>query len=251
MMRVLSVILLLVIFPVAGRAIDSPTKEAAWQARLMLGDGVWAKVLRIENDNPASPYPATVYATVFEMGGILWFYTGMDGTQSFSLHYGRLEQEKGEFDRLLRAIDPGFNRYEVLPEAMPIWASNRRPLRNGCFIDSVVALREALETGVPVKRARLLTYYLKHRGRVKGHTVLVYDTAFGLHVVDSSSEQPLEVFLHDTDDGLELARQLLHASLRHRLVTTRWFELISSEVEIPRSILTRRDNGEVEPKLAG
>lgn len=187
----------------------------------------------------------------FEMGGILWFYTGMDGTQSFSLHYGRLEQEKDEFDRLLRAIDPGFNRYEVLPEAMPIWANNRRPLRNGCFIDSVVALREALETGVPVKRARLLTYYLKHRGRVKGHTVLVYDTAFGLHVVNSSSEQPLEVFLHDTDDGWELARQLLHSSLRHRLVTTRWFELISPEVEIPRGILTRRDNGEAKPKLAG
>ena len=251
MRRVLTAVLLLAIFPVLGRAIDSPTKEAAWQARLMLGEGVWAKVLRIGNDNPAGPYPATVYATVFEMGGILWFYTGMDGTRSFSLHYGRLEQEKGEFGRLLRAIEPGFNRYDVLPEAMPAGAHNRRPLRNGCFIDSVVALREALETGVPVKRARLLTYYLKHRGGVKGHTVLVFRTALGLHVTDGSSGKPPEFFLHDTDDGLELARQLLHSSLRHRLVTTRWIELISPEVEIPRGALTRRDHGAAEPKWAG
>lgn len=230
-MRLLAVVLLLAIFPVMARAIDSPTKESAWQARLMLGDGVWAKVLRIENDNPASPYPTTVYATVFEMGGILWFYTGMDGTQSFSLHRGRLEEEKGEFDQLLRAIDPGFTHHEVLPEAMPVWASRRGPLRNGCFIDSLVALRAALENDVPVKQARLLTYYIKRRGGVVGHTVLVYNTDFGLHVVDGLADESSEVFLHDTDDGLELARQLLHPSQRHRLVTTRWFELISPDAD--------------------
>jgi hypothetical protein len=226
-MRYLTASLLLAISPVVVGAIDAPTQESAWQARLMLGEGVWAKVLRIENDNPASPYPATVYATVFEMGGILWFYTGMDGTQSFSLHRGRVEEEKGEMDRLLRAIEPGFKRHDVLPDAMPVWAHDRGPLRNGCFINSLVALRDALEHGVPIKQARLLTYYLKRRGGVVGHTVLVYQTDLGLHVVDGPDKDSTPVFLHATDDGLELARRLLPSGQRHRLVTTRWFELIS------------------------
>lgn len=231
MKRLLTVVLLLAISPVSVRAIDSPTKESAWQARLMLGDRVWAKVLRIENDNAAGPYPATVYATVFEMGGILWFYTGMDGTQSFSLHRGRLEEEKHEFDRLLRAIEPGFRRHEVLPEAMPMWAHQRGSLRNGCFIDSLVALRETLAAGVPVTRARLLTYYLKRRGRIIGHTVLVYSTPLGDQVVDRAIDPSPRLFLNGTDDGLELARRLLPAGHRHRLVTTRWLELISPEAE--------------------
>lgn len=230
-MRMLPAVLLFLLFPVLGRALESPTQEAAWQARRMLGEGVWSRVLRIENDDRHSPYPATVHALVFEMGGLLWFYTGMDGTQSFSLHRGRLEEEKREFGRLLRAVDPGFKRFTILPDTAPAWARDSAPLANGCFIDSLVALREALEQGEPVKQARLLTYYVKWRGRVTGHTVLVYTTDLGMHVVDKAAEREPQVFLGETDDGLELARRLLHPSLRHRLVTTRWFELISPSAD--------------------
>ena len=54
--------------------------DHAQRARAMLGAGIWSRVIRIENVSAGSRYPATVYALVFELSGILWFYTDIDGT---------------------------------------------------------------------------------------------------------------------------------------------------------------------------
>jgi len=167
---------------------------AARQARAALGPGVWARVLRVENNNPRSQYPRTVYATVFEFAGLLWFYTETDGTQSFSLHRGMLAGEKADFRPLLRDIDPGFAAFEVLPDSDPLFARSAEALPNGCFIESVAALHASLERGERIQGAALLSYYIESGGRMHGHTVLAYETPAGLRVVDSAqSRRPMAV----------------------------------------------------------
>ena len=69
----------------------------------MLGNGTWGRLVRIENSTPRgftgrSAYPRIVYAYVFELSGILWFYTDADGTQSLSLTRGTVARD---------AADPG------------------------------------------------------------------------------------------------------------------------------------------------
>jgi len=158
--------------------------DTARQARTELGAGIWARVLRIENTNPRSRYPATVYATVFEFAGLLWFYTDTDGTQSFSLRRGHLDEEKADFRPLLRDIEPGFTGFEVLPDFGPQFAAARRQLPNGCFIDSVAALQARLARGERMTGAALLSYYIKVAGQIHGHTVLAYESPAGLVVID-------------------------------------------------------------------
>ena len=45
-----------------------------------------------------------LHALVFELAGMLWFYTAEDGTQSFSLRIDRLDAEKADFGPMLRDI---------------------------------------------------------------------------------------------------------------------------------------------------
>jgi hypothetical protein len=189
--------------------------QTARQARATLGPEVWAQVLRIENDNPRSPYPRTVYATVFEFAGILWFYTETDGTQSFSLHRGMLATEKADFRPLLRDIEPGFSAFEVLADSGPQFAHAPQPLPNGCFIESVAALHASLERGEPVLGAALLSYYVESAGRLHGHTVLAYESPAGLRVIDSAQgNAPLLVWRGSlASEPLKIARALTSNSV--------------------------------------
>ena len=86
----------------------------ARSAQAILGADVWSQVIRIENTGSTKKYPRTVHALVFEVAGILWFYQDGEGTQSFSLHRGRLEAEKADFAPLLADIHPGFTRWTVV-----------------------------------------------------------------------------------------------------------------------------------------
>lgn len=199
--------------------------RSARQARQMLGPEIWARVLRIENTNPRSAYPAVVYATVFEFDSVLWFYTETDGTQSLSRQLGRLEQDKADLQPLLERIEPGFARYEMLPEEVTFTPPPRR-LLNGCFIDSVAALRAACAAGVPVTEAALLTYYIEINGRRLGHTVLVYATAAGEFVVDRSrTQRPRPLALDGgagSADALVAARAVQGNYLAAGIVRARW-----------------------------
>jgi len=159
--------------------------EHARRAQAMLGPETWSEVIRIENTSVHGAYPATIYALVFESAGILWFYTDADGTQSFSLHLDRLAEEKTDFAPLLRAIDPGFARWSVVPEA-PDGGSGASAdeLPNGCFVESLAALRDHVRRGEPIERARLLSFYVDTPLGRRGHTVLTYETPRGLFLVD-------------------------------------------------------------------
>ena len=76
--------------------------DNAFRAQAMLGADVWSQVITVRNARLGTLYPRKVHALVFEMASVLWFYTDLNGTQSFSLHYGQVEQEKNDFGPRLR-----------------------------------------------------------------------------------------------------------------------------------------------------
>jgi hypothetical protein len=210
-LSLLAIFLLLLFAP--ARAADS--LDHARQARQLLGPETWARVIRIENEGRSRRYPRIVHALVFELAGILWFYTDTDGTQSFSLHRNNLEAEKADFAPLLRDIEPGFTRWTVESAGSASLSSERLP--NGCFIESVAALRHELAAGSPVQRPRLLSFY--QHDNTAGHTVLVFEAGGRTCVIDADPPFRTHRFpARLTGEPLELAR-LLGGS---RVATARW-----------------------------
>jgi len=180
-------------------------------AQALLGPGVWSRAITVENEARRSAYPKIVHALVFELAGILWFYTDVDGTQSFSRHHGNLAAEKADFGPLLRDIDPGFSRWtEAAPDLvarMP--AGTATPLRNGCFIESVAALRERLARGEVADDPRLLSYHAMTRDGRVGHTVLSYRTGARIEILDPARrERAFDFPVAVARDPLILARAL-------------------------------------------
>jgi hypothetical protein len=179
----------------------------ARQAQALLGADVWSQVVRIENDNRASVYPRKTHALVFELGGILWFYHPVNGTQSFSLHRDRLAEEKADFGPLLRDIEPGFVRSAQVARAETVPAPLPGKLPNGCFIESVVALRHHVAGGTAVEDPKLLSYFVAAKGGLAGHTVLTFKSGGELKLVDSA--HPGRVFAFPAGlarDPVRLAR---------------------------------------------
>ena len=197
---------LLAFFVTAVRADQAHARAS--QAQALLGPGVWSQVIRIENKAPSKRYPATVYALVFELADILWFYTASEGTQSFSLHRGRLAQEKADFAPLLGAIDPGFTRWSVVKDETPL-KPGRAALPNGCFIESVLALRARLLRGGETVRPQLLSYYVETQAGLHGHTVLAYETGGRVEVVDATQNGKRYTFpAVSARDPLKLAQSM-------------------------------------------
>jgi len=193
-------ILLLLTTALAGQTALRQVK----QARARLGEEVWARVIRVDNTAHHGVYPSQAYALVFEFNGILWFYTPYDGTQSFSIYRGRLEQDKNDFTPLLREINRGFANYAVLPEAVGESLPPAKNLPNACFIESLVALRQQMARE-EVTHAALLAYYYGPEGRI-GHTVLTYETRKGFYVVNSAiSARPAAMDRRLAADAMRLA----------------------------------------------
>jgi hypothetical protein len=178
--------------------------DAARRAQVLLGSDVWSEVIRVENRARPSRYPREFHALVFELAGVLWFYTSTDGTQSFSLHRGLLTEEKADFAPLLRAIEPGFQRWSVVTAEAP--APGKLP--KGCFIESVAALRARLARGEMTMQPRLLCYYVEKSFGLAGHTVLAYATRDGVEVIDPDDAPPVRLDAALTDDALTWARAL-------------------------------------------
>jgi len=188
--------------------------ENAWRAQALLGAEVWSRVIRVENTGRRSAYPETVYALVFEEGGVLWFYTDTDGTQSLSVNPGRLAEEESDFVPLLRDIAPGFTAAEILPDAPArVAAPAGETLPNGCFIECLGALRRRVREGEPIERARLLSCYFDTPGGRRGHTVLTYETPCGLFLLDPGrSPAPRSVPRVWADNPMALARAALQGA---------------------------------------
>ncbi|MBI5380572.1 MAG: hypothetical protein HZA31_01605 [Opitutae bacterium] len=206
----------LAVFAATGRTESDLAQVHA--ARELLGPDIWAQAIRVENTGRHHRYPAQTYALVFEFEGILWLYTPYDGTQSFSIYRGRLAQDRQDFGPLLREIEPGFERHEVLPEepAATATAPRSKPA-NACFIASLAALRAKVASG-EVTRAALLSYYYDAGGRY-GHTVLTYETRAGHFVLDPArSDQPEAVSAGMVRDAVRLASAIQR---EHRIAQAR------------------------------
>lgn len=204
------------------------TLEAVLDARARLGPAVWSRVLRIENDRPEGPYPAQLHALVFELGGVLWFYTSTDGTQSFSLHRGRLAEEKADFRPLLEDIEPGFRRHEDVTDGLPQVRRAGQPgvLPNGCFIDSVAAYLQRRAAGRALGPARLLSFYWHTREGRRGHTVLLFEEGGEHWAFDPFvDERPRRWSATFDRDALAAAREFLPPASRRRLIQARYWEL--------------------------
>ena len=202
--RLLAVVALFISITVVASAGDKSLEQAR-RAQALLGSDVWSQVIRVENRDRTAHYPRVVHALVFEFADMLWFYTSSEGTQSFSLHRGRLAEEKADFAPLLREIHPGFTKWTVEPGAPAVVDGN---LRNGCFIESVVALRDRLLRGGETVHPRLLSYYVITPEGQRGHTVLTYEAGGRVEVIDSAQTgKPFTFPATVAGDALKLARE--------------------------------------------
>ena len=196
-----------VIFAVAT-ALGSDLRESAWRAREMIGPDHWAQGLQIEIARGSSR-PKTVHALVFELEDRLWYFSDDTGTESLSLYRDHLAEDKADLGPLLRQIDPGFVRYQVLPDesrgAAPV--RDRRPLRHGCFIESVAQLRAMVERGQAPDHARLLSFYGMNGAHGGGHTVLYFERQ-GKRFFYDPSEPAAPVLIPNQvrPDALDVAR---------------------------------------------
>jgi hypothetical protein len=165
----------------------------ARQAAAMLGPTLWKRVLRVHNTSTEGRYPRSFGAVVFEMGGILWFYTSTDGTQSLSLRRGHALEDERNLGPLLDHIDPGFSRWDLDSE-VPAPDNKGSVPPNACFIQSVALLRHNLLAGVSAEHAKLLSYYVAYPTGLKGHTVLYIETDKGPTIIDPLMQRrPLRV----------------------------------------------------------
>ncbi|HEY1793047.1 MAG TPA: hypothetical protein VGG34_09015 [Opitutaceae bacterium] len=190
MRTLLLMIVLAAAGPAGARAPEQGLGDAA-SARSLLGAGPWARIVRIENSNPSGffsrgSYPKVVYGLVFEMSGILWFYTDTDGTQSLSLTRGTVGRDERDPGPLFLGVEKGFRAWSWVDESrVPRGPSGRPP--NACFIESVAEAVRRAAVGTRVLSPELLSYYVDTpHGRV-GHTVLIYDSGSGLVAVDGES----------------------------------------------------------------
>ncbi|HEY0945900.1 MAG TPA: hypothetical protein VGD81_11565 [Opitutaceae bacterium] len=204
-------ILLLLVACLALTSVARATLDSALQAQEMLGRETWSRVLKIRNSERLGVYPAIVYATVFEFNGILWFFTEADGTQSLSLYKNRLEQDKAGLGPLLLAISPGFRSFVELPDRAGPGRSDRYPkLRNGCFVESVHALRRLQAQGKRIVDARLLLFYLSTTRGTVGHTGLVFTTADGHFYWDPEAPARVEPVANPTETApIEVVRDVV------------------------------------------
>ena len=204
----------------------------ARRAQALLGAETWSRVVRVDNATRFGRYPRVVYGLVFELADILWFYTDADGTQSLSLHRGLLAEEKADLGPLLRAIEPGFKQWSVVPDDAGLPADSRGTVPNGCFIESVAALRERLARGGTVTRPQLLSYYEQTSMGVMGHTVLTYESSQGEMVIDPTGPNRSRTFpVQLARDPLALARALGGP----RVGQARWVPLAVPQVYLASS----------------
>jgi len=209
----------------------------ARQASAMLGPTLWKRVLHIHNSSADGRYPHSLGAVVFEMGGILWFYTSTDGTQSLSLRRGRAWEDEQDFGPLLTHIDPGFSRWEFDPEGAG--PDERGPIPpNACFIQSIALLRHSLSMGVSAGRARLLSYYVSYPAGLMGHTVLFLETDRGPTIIDPLTDQrPLRIWSTNPGDPKSVA-----CCIRRDVTSARWVPIAPNDFAADQAGGTRFAN---------
>ncbi len=213
MYRIVTVVVVCLVGAAFARGADSSLTYAR-RAQAELGPELWSQVIQIDSTSTAGRYPASFHALVFELADVLWFYTDSAGTESLSLRRGRVAEDKADLAPLLRAIDPGFTRWRVVTRDGLGAVAPRGELPNGCFIESLAALRVRREQGDAAADAQLLSYYVDTREGRLGHTVLTYAVDGGMEVLDPLERGRVRRFPAGfSGDALRLARALVGAAV--------------------------------------
>jgi hypothetical protein len=206
----------------AGLSVDTSLPSVR-HAEHLLEAHVWTQVVKIDNASAASPYPRVVYALVFQLDSVLWFYTPKDGTQSLSLYRGQADKDKANLGPLLLAIDPGFTHWTRLPKSDESLTDGLR-LPNGCFIESMTLLFRELEKGSPIENPKLLSYYVSRPGGIRGHTVLQFTSGGKVHVVDPDRPARPATFRNaDPNDPKDVANRIRRDVSKARQLPLREF----------------------------
>jgi hypothetical protein len=190
----------------------------AREASEMLGPTLWKRVICVHNTSAESRYPKTLGAVVFEMGGILWFYTSTDGTQSLSLRRGHAREDERDFGPLLIHIDPGLSRWDYDSQGPGTAKRKNAVPPNACFVQSIALLRLSLSAGMSADHARLLSYYVAYPDGLKGHTVLYLETDGGPTIIDPLMQRsPFQVRNANPEDPKSVA-----CCIRRDVASARW-----------------------------
>jgi hypothetical protein len=189
---------------------------SARHAQALLGNEVWSQVIQIENTGATKRYPRTVYALVFELGDVLWFYTDCEGSQYLSRHRCKLAADKANFGPLLKELHPGFERWSLVQTGFDPVTVKTGSLPNGCFIESVACLRQRLMAGNTVRRPRILCYVEKSGQQYVGHAVLTFETATGMTVIDPSESTTSKFYSPDVASNARSLGNAITGTIVHR-----------------------------------
>ena len=170
-----------------------------------LGPETWSLTIAIENRKPDSAFPRKVYALVFEFNRILWLFTPYDGTRSLSIHRGQPEEDRDHLLSLLQRVHHGFKRFTVVPENTLELPPLDRPIRNGCFVESLASARTRILRGEAIQNAAILLFYARSGLSEWGHAVLAYETPQGIFIDDSRRPKTNRIKGTWGDDPLKLA----------------------------------------------
>ncbi len=155
--------------PRAGRVGRRPRRRAG--GALPPRADTWARVVRIDNSRPRDvlrrgPYPKVVYALVFELSGILWFYTDVDGTQSLSLTRNTVDARPGRSRPALPGHRPGLPPMGLGGRRRG-WSGARRPQAPQCLLRGKrggAAASRMAAGGAAQAPPMLLSYYVDTPG---------------------------------------------------------------------------------------
>jgi hypothetical protein len=196
----------------------------------MLGPTLWKRVILIKNASSESHYPRTLGAVVFEMGGILWFYTSTDGTQSLSIRRGHAREDEQDLGPLLTHIDSGFSHWEYDSGGAALDENGSAP-PNACFIQSIALLRHSLSMGVGAEHLRLLSYYVTYPTGMKGHTVLFLQSDRESTIIDPLAQRrPFLVRSANSGDPTSVAN-----CIRHDVALARWVPIAPNDFVADRA----------------
>ncbi len=164
------------------------------KARNLVGPETWKMIVVLKHKEQGTAYPKCMEALVFEFNEVLWLYTPQRGTESLSLYKNNTEKDKKNLAPLFAAILPSMVlQREIAVTELPAEGEGSH-LDNGCFIESIAALRCAMEGEGRLHKAALLSYYWQERGRLWGHTVLTYERGDGAYVLDPTvSKKPIRI----------------------------------------------------------
>ena len=219
----------------ACMAAVAPAFDAAGEVRLArerLGARTWSREVVLELGEATAVYPREVAALVFEYQGILWLYTPYDGTRSLAMLLAEARPDRVNLAGIIRPQLSTLVAVRGLPDdTRPVAVGH---LRQGCFIESLAALRREIASGAGIRRAALLCYFTLGDGMKGAHTVAFFETATQRFVIDASrSDVPIAISEGRARSAVSLAEAV---AAWGNITSARWLPVIEDGERVPGAV---------------